>query len=82
MGGRFYGPSCSFEASGERAGSPRAALRLEVDERLRRASSVLRARTASCRVTLRKVVFLPTEEKAREPSPSGSSSGSRETADV
>jgi hypothetical protein len=62
MGGRFYGPSYSFEQTAERAVSPHA--RLEV----RNAFGEVRVTPGAAgvvRVKLRKVVYLPTEEKAR-----------------
>ena len=63
MGGRFYGPSYAFEQTSERTVSPAA--RLEV----RNAFGEVRVTPGAAgvvKVKLRKVVFLPTEEKARE----------------
>jgi hypothetical protein len=63
MGGRFYGPSWSFEANGERAvGS--ASPKVEVDNAFGTVK-VSPGADGVVRVKLRKVVFLPTEEKAR-----------------
>jgi DUF4097 and DUF4098 domain-containing protein YvlB len=64
MGGRFYGPSWSFEATGERplTGS---ALRLEVENAFG-GVSVVKGAHGVVKVRLRKVVFLPTEERARQ----------------
>jgi hypothetical protein len=62
MGGRFYGPSYSFEQTAERAVG--ASARLEV----RNAFGGVRVAAGApgtVRVKLRKVVYLPTEEKAK-----------------
>jgi DUF4097 and DUF4098 domain-containing protein YvlB len=64
MGGRFYGPSWSFEASGERPVTA-SALRLEVENAFGGVSVVKGARGV-VKARLRKVVFLPTEERARQ----------------
>jgi hypothetical protein len=63
MGGRFYGPSWTFEASGERALTA-ASPRLEVKNAFGTVHVVSGA-SGTLRVKLRKVVFLPTEEAAR-----------------
>jgi hypothetical protein len=63
MGGRFYGPSWSFEQTAERAVS--APARLEVRNEFGEVR-VTPGPAGTVRVKLRKVVFLPTEEKARE----------------
>ena len=63
MGGRFYGPSWSFEATGERPVTA-SALRLEVDNAFG-GVSVAKGAPGVVKVRLRKVVFLPTEEKAK-----------------
>jgi DUF4097 and DUF4098 domain-containing protein YvlB len=63
LGGRFYGPSWSFERTAERAIAD-AAPRLEV----RNAFGDVRVSAGApgvVKVRLRTVVFLPTEEKAR-----------------
>jgi DUF4097 and DUF4098 domain-containing protein YvlB len=62
MGGRFYGPSYTFEQTAERAVA--APARIEV----RNAFGEVRLAAGppgTVRVTLRKVVYQPTEEKAR-----------------
>jgi len=64
MGGRFYGPSWTFEAAGERALEPGETPRLDV----KNAFGSVRVSAGApgvVKVRLRKVVFLPTEEKAR-----------------
>ena len=63
MGGRFYGPSWSFETSGERALAS-ASPRIEVENAFG-SVKVSAGAEGVVKVTLRKVVFLPTEEKAR-----------------
>ena len=63
MGGRFYGPSYTFEQTADRAVG-RQAPRLEV----RNAFGEVRVSAGApgtVRVKLRKVVFLPTEDKAK-----------------
>lgn len=70
LGGRFYGPSFTFEESTERAVSlgqeqdQDQQLHIEVRNSLG-AVRVLPGEGPSVRVELRKVVFQPTEEKAR-----------------
>ena len=64
MGGRFYGPSWSFEATGERPVTA-SALRLEVENSFG-GVSVVKGAPGVVKVRLRKVVFLPTEERARQ----------------
>ena len=64
MGGRFYGPSWTFEAAAERAVAAGKAPRLEVDNAFG-AVNVTAGAPGSVKVRLRKVVFQPTEEKAR-----------------
>jgi DUF4097 and DUF4098 domain-containing protein YvlB len=64
MGGRFYGPSWAFEASAERAVAEGQAPRLEVENAFG-GVSVSAGAPGAVKVKLRKVVFLPTEEKAR-----------------
>jgi DUF4097 and DUF4098 domain-containing protein YvlB len=64
MGGRFYGPSWSFEATGERPVTS-SALRLEVDNAFG-GVSVVKGAPGVVKARLRKVVFLPTEERARQ----------------
>ena len=64
IGGRFYGPSHAFEQAAERALPAGEAPRLEV----RNAFGGVRVTAGApgvVKVKLRKVVFLPTEEKAR-----------------
>ena len=63
MGGRFYGPSWTFEASGERAVEG-ATPRLEIHNAFGKVS-VVKGAPGVVKVRLRKVVFQPTEEKAR-----------------
>ena len=64
MGGRFYGPSWGFEAAAERAVAGGQAPRLEVENAFGEVS-VSAGAPGIVKVRLRKVVFLPTEEKAR-----------------
>jgi len=64
IGGRFYGPSYSFEQAAERALLPGEAPRLEVKNAFG-GVSVTAGAPGMVKVKLRKVVFLPTEEKAR-----------------
>ncbi len=64
IGGRFYGPSYSFEQAAERALASGEAPRLEVRNGFG-GVSVTRGAAGVVKVKLRKVVFLPTEEKAR-----------------
>jgi DUF4097 and DUF4098 domain-containing protein YvlB len=64
MGGRFYGPSWTFEAAAERAVAEAGAPRLEVENAFGEVS-VSAGAPGVVKVKLRKVVFLPTEEKAR-----------------
>ena len=64
MGGRFYGPSWSFEAAAERAVAEGQAPRLEVENAFGEVS-VSAGAPGAVKVRLRKVVFLPTEDKAR-----------------
>ena len=64
MGGRFYGPSWAFEAAAERAVAAGKAPRLEVENAFGEVSVVAGA-PGAVKVRLRKVVFQPTEEKAR-----------------
>jgi DUF4097 and DUF4098 domain-containing protein YvlB len=64
--GRFYGPSFTFEQSAERALKPAAGQVAEVE--VRNAFGGVRLVAGgpdAIKVTLRKVVFRPTEEKAR-----------------
>ena len=64
LGGRFYGPSFEFEESAEHALEAEGTLELEV----RNAFGEVRVVPGDekvARVHLRKVVFQPTEEKAR-----------------
>ena len=64
IGGRFYGPSYSFEQSAERALPAGVVPRLEVKNAFGGVS--VRAGAAGVvKVKLRKVVFLPNEDKAR-----------------
>jgi DUF4097 and DUF4098 domain-containing protein YvlB len=64
IGGRFYGPSYAFEQTAEQALPAGEAPRLEVRNGFGGVS--VRAGAAGVvKVRLRKVVFLPTEEKAR-----------------
>jgi len=64
IGGRFYGPSYSFEQTAERALPAGEAPRLEVRNAFG-GVSVAAGAPGVVKVKLRKVVFLPTEEKAR-----------------
>ncbi len=64
LGGRFYGPSFTFEESTERAVSGDQELEIEVRNSFGNVR-ILPGEGASVRVDLRKVVFRPTEEKAR-----------------
>jgi hypothetical protein len=64
MGGRFYGPSWSFEATGEQVLAAAGPARLEVENAFG-GVSVRAGAGGVVKVKLRKVVFLPTEEKAR-----------------
>ena len=64
MGGRFYGPSWSFEQAAERALASGEAPRLEVENAFG-GVSVTAGAAGVVKVRLRKVVFQPTEEKAR-----------------
>ena len=64
IGGRFYGPSYSFEQTAERALPAGEAPRLEVTNAFG-GVSVTAGDPGVVKVKLRKVVFLPTEEKAR-----------------
>jgi hypothetical protein len=63
MGGRFYGPSWSYEAAGERAVTA-AAPRLEIENAFG-GVTVSAGAPGVVKVRLRKVVYQPTEEKAR-----------------
>jgi hypothetical protein len=62
--GRFYGPSYAFEQTAERALPPGEPPRLEVRNAFG-GVSVTPGAPGAVKVKLRKVVFLPTEEKAR-----------------
>jgi hypothetical protein len=64
IGGRFYGPSYSFEQTAERALAKGEAPRLEVENAFG-GVNVTAGDPGVVKVKLRKVVFLPTEEKAR-----------------
>jgi len=64
IGGRFYGPSYSFEQTAERPVPAGAPLRLEARNAFG-GVSVTAGAAGIVRVKLRKVVFLPSEEKAR-----------------
>jgi DUF4097 and DUF4098 domain-containing protein YvlB len=64
IGGRFYGPSYTFEQAAERALATGEAPRLEVRNAFG-GVSVTAGVPGTVKVKLRKVVFLPTEEKAR-----------------
>ena len=64
LGGRFYGPSFTFEESTERAVPVDQELEIEVRNSFGDVR-ILPGEGASVRVDLRKVVFRPTEEKAR-----------------
>lgn len=66
LGGRFYGPSFTFEESTERAVAITDDQELEVEVRNSFGGvRILPGEGPSVRVELRKVVFQPTEEKAR-----------------
>lgn len=64
LGGKFYGPSFEFEETEERAVSSQGPLEVEVRNSFG-AVRVLPGEEGRVRVALRKVVFQPTEEKAR-----------------
>ena len=64
IGGRFYGPSWSFEQTAERALPAGETPRLEVRNAFG-GVSVTKGAPGIVKVKLRKVVFLATEEKAR-----------------
>jgi hypothetical protein len=64
IGGRFYGPSYTFEQTAERAVPAGETTRLEVRNAFG-AVKVTAGDPGVVKVKLRKVVFLPTEEKAR-----------------
>lgn len=64
IGGRFYGPSYAFEQTAERALAAGEAPRLEVKNAFG-GVKVTAGAPGVVKVKLRKVVFLPTEEKAR-----------------
>ena len=64
IGGRFYGPSYAFEQTAERPLAAGEAPRLEVENAFG-GVSVTAGAPGVVKVKLRKVVFLPTEEKAR-----------------
>jgi DUF4097 and DUF4098 domain-containing protein YvlB len=64
LGGRFYGPSFSFEETEERAVPEAGPLELHVENAFG-AVRIEPAEGRTLRVKLRKVVYLPTEEKAR-----------------
>jgi DUF4097 and DUF4098 domain-containing protein YvlB len=64
IGGRFYGPSYAFEQSAERALPPGEAPRIEVKNAFG-GVRVAAGAPGVVKVKLRKVVFLPTEEKAK-----------------
>ena len=64
IGGRFYGPSYAFERTAERALPAGEAARLEVKNAFG-GVSVTAGAPGVVKVKLRKIVFLPTEEKAR-----------------
>jgi DUF4097 and DUF4098 domain-containing protein YvlB len=64
IGGRFYGPSYAFEQAAERALPAGEAPRLEVKNGFG-GVRVTAGAPGVVKVKLRKVVFLPTEEKAR-----------------
>jgi Putative adhesin len=63
MGGRFYGPSWSYETAGERAVTA-ASPRLEIENAFG-GVKVSAGAPGLVKVRLRKVVYQPTEEKAR-----------------
>ncbi len=64
IGGRFYGPSYTFEQTAERAVPAGETKRLEVRNSFG-AVKVTAGAPGVVKVKLRKVVFLPTEEKAK-----------------
>jgi DUF4097 and DUF4098 domain-containing protein YvlB len=64
IGGRFYGPSYTFEQAGERAVAAGEAPRLQVRNSFGTVK-VTAGGPGVVKVKLRKVVFLPTEEKAK-----------------
>ncbi len=64
IGGRFYGPSYTFEQTAERALPAGETARLEVKNSFG-AVKVTAGAAGVVKVKLRKVVFLPTEEKAK-----------------
>jgi hypothetical protein len=64
IGGRFYGPSYTFEQTGERAVPAGEAPRVQVRNSFG-AVKVTAGAPGIVKVRLRKVVFLPTEEKAK-----------------
>jgi DUF4097 and DUF4098 domain-containing protein YvlB len=64
IGGRFYGPSYAFEQAAERALPAGEAPRLEVKNAFG-GVKVAAGAPGLVKVRLRKVVFLPTEEKAK-----------------
>jgi DUF4097 and DUF4098 domain-containing protein YvlB len=64
IGGRFYGPSYAFEQAEERALPAGEAPRLQVENAFG-GVRVAAGAPGVVKVKLRKVVFLPTEEKAR-----------------
>ncbi len=64
LGGRFYGPSFTFEESAERELATEAELEIEVRNAFG-GVRILPGEGPGVRVELRKVVFQPTEEKAR-----------------
>jgi len=63
LGGRFYGPSFSFEESGRQEVA--AGVRVEVENAFGRVH-VTAGGPGEVKVLLRKVVFLPTENEARD----------------
>jgi DUF4097 and DUF4098 domain-containing protein YvlB len=64
LGGRFYGPSFTFEETQERALPEGGAPEVRVENAFGDVK-IKAAEGRTLRVTLRKVVYLPTEEKAR-----------------
>jgi len=64
LGGRFYGPSFEFEESAERSLDADATISLEVRNSFGEVR-VLPGDAPVARIRLRKVIFRPTEEKAR-----------------
>lgn len=64
LGGRFYGPSFEFEESAERPLDAEATITLEVRNSFGEVR-VLPGEGPEARIRLRKVIFQPTEEKAR-----------------